>query len=204
MPCTSFFSWLFLIPLSNKLLTFLFSLSCWHPFIYLVRYFFISFSCYTRIIFSFRLCQVMFPLPILFLTRSPSIATRDFQKVSSLWCTEEWGSDLFFAQLSSLAQHESGSMLVGRSIHLFWCQYCYPKWLLLLNVPLRQIMCCYWFSVVKKVYYMVVDIRHELCVVLGKNITSNKKWCRLFRDEWTNINEEERVGWSSVVIDELV
>jgi hypothetical protein len=31
-----------------------------------------------------------------------------------------------------------------------------------------------------------------------------RQWCRMFKDGWTNVHDEERSGWPSVVNDDLV
>jgi hypothetical protein len=38
------------------------------------------------------------------------------------------------------------------------------------------------------------EIHHELCVVYGQNVMSEgtvRQWCRMFKDEQTNVNDEE-------------
>jgi hypothetical protein len=43
--------------------------------------------------------------------------------------------------------------------------------------------------------------------VYGQNVMSEgtvRQWCRMFKDGQTNVHDEERSGWPSVVGDDLV
>jgi hypothetical protein len=48
---------------------------------------------------------------------------------------------------------------------------------------------------------------HELCAIYGQNVMSEgtegtvRQWCRMFKDGRTNVHNEERSGWLSVVSD---
>jgi transposase len=51
------------------------------------------------------------------------------------------------------------------------------------------------------------EIHLELCVVYGQNVGSEgtvRKWCRMFKDGRTNVQDEERSGRPHVVSDDLV
>jgi hypothetical protein len=52
-----------------------------------------------------------------------------------------------------------------------------------------------------------VGKHNELCVVYGQNVMSEetvRQWYRMFKDGQTNVHDEERSGWPSVVGDDLV
>jgi hypothetical protein len=52
-----------------------------------------------------------------------------------------------------------------------------------------------------------VETNHELCMVYGQHVTSEgtaRQGCRVFKDGWANVHDEERSGRSSVVTDGLV
>jgi hypothetical protein len=47
----------------------------------------------------------------------------------------------------------------------------------------------------------------KYALVYGKNVLSEgtvRQWCRMFKDGQTNVHDEERSGWPSVVSDDLV
>jgi hypothetical protein len=51
------------------------------------------------------------------------------------------------------------------------------------------------------------EFLRELCVVYSQNVMSEgtvRQWCTVFKDGCTNVHDEERSGWPSVVSDELV
>jgi hypothetical protein len=52
-----------------------------------------------------------------------------------------------------------------------------------------------------------VEIHHELCaVVYGQTVMSEgtvRQTCRMFKDGWTNVHDEERSGRPSVVSDDI-
>jgi transposase len=53
----------------------------------------------------------------------------------------------------------------------------------------------------------VAEIHRELCGVYGQNVTSEgtvRQWCRMFKDGWTDVHNEEWSGRPSVVSDDLV
>jgi hypothetical protein len=48
------------------------------------------------------------------------------------------------------------------------------------------------------------EIHCELCTIYGHNVVSGgtvRQWCRMFK---TNVHDEERSSWPSVVSDDLV
>jgi hypothetical protein len=48
------------------------------------------------------------------------------------------------------------------------------------------------------------EIHHELCAVYGQNVIcvgTVRQWCRMFKDEGTNIHNEDQSGRPSVVCD---
>jgi hypothetical protein len=52
-----------------------------------------------------------------------------------------------------------------------------------------------------------VEIHRELCAVYGQNVTSEgtvRQWCRVCKVGRTNVHNEERSGWPSVVSDDIV
>jgi predicted transcriptional regulator len=52
-----------------------------------------------------------------------------------------------------------------------------------------------------------MEIYCELCVVYSQNVKSEetvRQWCRMFKDEQTNVHNEERSHRPSVVSDDLV
>lgn len=52
-----------------------------------------------------------------------------------------------------------------------------------------------------------VEIHHELCMVYGWNVMTQRTvrhWCRLFKDEWTNVHDDKECCQSSVVSDNLI
>jgi hypothetical protein len=52
-----------------------------------------------------------------------------------------------------------------------------------------------------------VEIGHELCAVYSHDVMSEgttRQWCRMIRDGWTHVCDEERGGWPSVAYDDLV
>jgi hypothetical protein len=52
-----------------------------------------------------------------------------------------------------------------------------------------------------------LGIHYETCVIYGQNVTREgtirQSW-RLFKDGWTDVNNEEQSGWSFAVGDDLV
>jgi hypothetical protein len=53
----------------------------------------------------------------------------------------------------------------------------------------------------------VVEIYCELCAVYEQNVTSEgimREWHRMFKDGQTNVHDERRSGWPSVVSDSFV
>jgi transposase len=54
----------------------------------------------------------------------------------------------------------------------------------------------------------MAEIHHKSCaVVYGQNVMSEgtvRQWCRMFKDGRTDVHDEQRSGWPSVVNDDLV
>jgi transposase len=51
------------------------------------------------------------------------------------------------------------------------------------------------------------EIHHESCVIYSQNVMSEKtvrQWWRMFKDEQTNVHDEEQSGQPSAVSDDLV
>jgi hypothetical protein len=51
------------------------------------------------------------------------------------------------------------------------------------------------------------EIHLVLCAVYGQNVMGERtvrQWCRMFKDGWTDVQDEERSGQPSVVSDDLV
>jgi transposase len=46
------------------------------------------------------------------------------------------------------------------------------------------------------------EIHHELCAIYSQNVMSEgtvRQWCRMFKDERTNVDDEEQSGQPSAV-----
>jgi hypothetical protein len=57
------------------------------------------------------------------------------------------------------------------------------------------------------IFWCVLWLIIPPAVVYDQNIMSEcteRQWCRMFKDGWINVHDEERKGWPSVVSDDLV
>jgi transposase len=62
-----------------------------------------------------------------------------------------------------------------------------------------------WFLHAKNM--SAAEIHRELCAVWDQNVMREgtvRQWCRMFKDGWTDVHDEEQSGQPSVVSDGLV
>jgi hypothetical protein len=79
-----------------------------------------------------------------------------------------------------------------------WCVMC-----LIILTAVKFVLLSAFFTIKTS----AVEIHHELCAVYGQNVMSEetvRRWCRMFKDGWTKVHDEEWSSQPSAVCDDLV